>query len=108
MCAGSTKLCSTGVLLLLAIEKSMLQQIEASPGPAVGEGLSKAQGQVGCIDTIQAQSLSYLTLVYKELGCLRGCLVTRRQNVTQTHSSTPGYASAGWGNELENGSRQPW
>jgi hypothetical protein len=86
----------------------MVGEFEALLGPAVGESLSKARGQVGCIDTIQAQSLSYLTLVYKELGCHRGCFVTRRHNVTQTHGNTSGHVSTGRGNEPEDGSRHPW
>ena len=95
----------TGVPLLLAIDKTMLWEIEALPGPALGESLAKGRGQVGCIDTIQAQSLSYLTLVYKELGCHRGCFVPRRHNVTQTRSSSSSHASPGWSNEPEDGSR---
>jgi len=48
----------TGVPLLLAIDKTMLREIEALPDHALGESLAKGCGQVGCIDTIQAQSLS--------------------------------------------------
>jgi len=48
----------TGVPLLSAIEKTILTEFEASPEPAAGESLAKSRDQVGCIDTIQAQSLS--------------------------------------------------
>ena len=77
-------------------------------GPTVGESLSKARDQVGYIDTIQAHSLSCLTLVHKELGCRRGCFLPRRHNVTQTYGSSSGDFSTVRSNELKDGGREAW
>jgi len=70
----------------------------------IGESLSKAWGRLGCTDTIQAHCLGCLTLVYKELACFRGCFLTRRHNVTQTHGSSSGHAGVGRSDEPEDGS----
>jgi len=79
----------------------------SSPGSTIGESPAKTWGLVRCTDTIQAHSLSCLTLVYKELGCPRGCFLTRRHNVTQTHGSSSGHASVGRSDEPEDGSCHP-
>lgn len=61
-----------------------------------------------CTDIIQAQTLSRLTLVFKELGCPRGIgTLPRRHNVTQTFSSPASHVGVGRGNGLEDGSRLP-